>query len=113
MADITFDVRQPIRVLSRKESGWRKEINIVSWNKNPAKLDIREWNEDRSKMKKGITLNREEALLLKKTLEEMDYSVLPEQVAVFNVSKKTRSSSEASPGRQTGEEMAEEEPFEP
>ena len=87
MADITYDVRHPIQVLSTKESGWKKEINIVSWNKRPAKLDIREWNADRSKMKKGITLNREEALLLKKTLEEMDYSILPDRVPFINAVK--------------------------
>lgn len=85
MADVTYDVRYPIQVLSTKESGWKKEINVVSWNKRPAKLDIREWNADRSKMKKGITLNREEALLLKKTLEEMDYSILPERAPFLNM----------------------------
>ena len=87
MAEVTYDVRHPIQVLSTKESGWKKEINIVSWNKRPAKLDIREWNADRSKMKKGITLNREEALLLKKTLEEMDYSILPERVPFLNMAQ--------------------------
>lgn len=87
MAEVTFDVRQPIRVLSSKESGWKKEINVVSWNKRPPKLDIREWNADRSKMKKGITLNREEALLLRKTLEEMDYSILPEWVSFMAAAK--------------------------
>ena len=38
-----------------------KEVNIVSWNGRPAKLDIRDWDERHELMTKGITLSIEEA----------------------------------------------------
>ena len=64
MADVTYDVRQCLGVLSDTGKGWKKEVNIISWNGREPKLDIREWNGDRSKMKKGITLSKNEASAL-------------------------------------------------
>ena len=37
-----------------------KEVNLVSWNGRPPKVDIRDWNADHSKMTKGLTLTEEE-----------------------------------------------------
>lgn len=45
--------------------GWATEINKVSYNGREAKWDIRPWNEDHSKMGKGITLTDEEMLVLR------------------------------------------------
>lgn len=45
----------------RAEEGWSKQVNIVSWNGGVAKIDIRDWNEDMTRMSKGITLSPEEA----------------------------------------------------
>ena len=42
-------------------SGWTTQLNLVSWNGKEPKLDIRSWNEDYSRMGKGISLTREEA----------------------------------------------------
>ena len=39
-------------------------MNLVSWNGKEPKLDIRPWNEDRSRMGKGISLSMEEATQL-------------------------------------------------
>lgn len=39
----------------------KKEINIVSWNGRPAKLDIREWYDDHNKCKHGLTFTDDEA----------------------------------------------------
>ena len=36
----------------------------VSWNQAPARYDIREWNEDHTRMSSGITLTEDEAKLL-------------------------------------------------
>ncbi|SHI60860.1 hypothetical protein SAMN02745671_01130 [Anaerovibrio lipolyticus DSM 3074] len=36
--------------------GWTTEINKVSFCGRPAKWDIRSWNEDHTKMGKGVTL---------------------------------------------------------
>jgi len=72
MADITYDVRQNLGVLSSTGNGWKKELNIISWNGRDPKLDIREWNSDRSKMKKGITLSKKEASALLFFLSNLD-----------------------------------------
>lgn len=45
--------------------GWHKELNLVKWGENAPKYDLRSWNEDRSKMGKGVTLTKEELMILK------------------------------------------------
>ncbi|MBI9010758.1 MAG: hypothetical protein JEZ08_00895 [Clostridiales bacterium] len=59
MADIKYEITEKIAVLS--ESGdWTKELNKVSWNGRPAKYDLRDWNHEEGKMRKGITLTDDE-----------------------------------------------------
>lgn len=65
MADFKFEIVEKIGVLSEKATGWKKELNKVSWNGMPAKYDIREWDPDHLKMGKGITLSEEEFNKLK------------------------------------------------
>ncbi len=65
---ISFVIEKRLGVLSTSSNGWRKELNLVSWNERPAKLDIREWSPDHEKMAKGITLRDEEAQILQKAL---------------------------------------------
>lgn len=69
-----FNIDKHIAVLKEEFNGWRKELNMVSWNNREAKFDIRSWSEDHSKMSKGITLSNEEAekliLGLQNELEE-------------------------------------------
>lgn len=60
MADIKYEIVKEIGVLSENANGWRREINLVSWNDRPPKYDIRDWVEDHEKMSKGITLTQEE-----------------------------------------------------
>lgn len=90
MADITYDVRQTLGVLSNTGNGWKKELNIISWNGREPKLDIREWNSDRTKMKKGITLSKNEASALLLFLsgidnsDVIDKSICPELMDVFS-----------------------------
>ena len=69
MQEITYDVVKHYGVLSEEKSGWKKELNLVSWNKRNAKLDIRDWSPGREKMGKGATLTMEEAAKLKVLLE--------------------------------------------
>ena len=66
--EISFVIEKRLGVLSTSENGWRKELNLVSWNGKPAKLDIREWSPDHTRMAKGITLRSEEARLLQRAL---------------------------------------------
>lgn len=59
MADIKYEITEKIAVLS--ESGeWTKELNKVSWNGRPEKYDLRDWNHEEKKMRKGVTLTDDE-----------------------------------------------------
>jgi hypothetical protein len=60
MKEITCNVTKSIAVLSENGRGYTKEINLVSWNGNAAKLDIREWYPDHERCSKGITLSEDE-----------------------------------------------------
>lgn len=70
MADIKYEIIENLGVLSTGSNGWRKELNLVSWNEREAKYDLRDWNEDHTRMRKGITLTEEEAKVLKEILED-------------------------------------------
>lgn len=60
MSDIKFEIKETIGILSESTKGWKKELNLVSWNDKDPKYDIREWSPDHAKMGKGITLTKEE-----------------------------------------------------
>lgn len=64
MADFSYEVKETLAVLSESTRGWRTELNLVSWNGNEPKYDIRSWNDDHTKMGKGITLTDEELRIL-------------------------------------------------
>ncbi len=42
MAEFQYEIKEEIGVLSESKSGWRKEMNLVSWNGATSKLDIRD-----------------------------------------------------------------------
>ena len=65
---VRFDLLERIGVLSRKENGWTREVNIVAWNDGPGKVDIRDWDPDHKRMTRGITLFEDEAENLTKVL---------------------------------------------
>lgn len=60
MAEIKFEIVKRIGVLSEGNNGWKKELNLVSWNDRAPKYDIRDWDENHEKMGKGITLSEDE-----------------------------------------------------
>lgn len=68
MADIKYDIVEEIGILSENTKGWRKELNLISWNDAAPKYDIRDWAPEHEKMGKGITLTKEEAERLKELL---------------------------------------------
>lgn len=71
MAGLKYEIVENLGVLSTNpKNGWRKELNIVSWNEREPKFDLREWNEDHSRMSKGITFTEEEAKILFNILED-------------------------------------------
>ena len=61
MAEIKYEIIKHIGVISEGSKGWKKEVNLISWNDATPKYDIRDWSEDHTKMGKGITLTADEA----------------------------------------------------
>lgn len=58
---ILFEIKEHIGTISNNQSGWDKELNIISWNgQNTPKFDVRAWNEDHTHMARGITLYSDE-----------------------------------------------------
>ena len=68
--EIKYEIVEEIAVLSRDKSGWQFELNLVSWNGNKPKFDLRRWSPDHEKMNKGITFDEEEAKALLEALKE-------------------------------------------
>ena len=71
MPEIKYEITQSIACLSEEKNGWTKELNLVSWNGNAPKYDIRSWSAGHSKMGKGITLTKEELVQLASVLQEL------------------------------------------
>lgn len=68
MSDFKYEIIEEIGVLSENAKGWRKELNLISWNGGAPKYDIREWAPEHEKMGKGVTLTEEELMALKDLL---------------------------------------------
>ena len=68
MTDLKFEIIEELGVISENAKGWRKELNLVSWNDRAPKYDIRDWSEGHEKMGKGITLSKDEIKALKNIL---------------------------------------------
>ncbi len=72
MADIKFEIKDKLGVISESSKGWTKELNLISWNGKQAKYDLRDWSPEHEKMGKGITLSAEELKSLKEILNNAD-----------------------------------------
>jgi hypothetical protein len=70
MADIQYDIVKHFGVISEDKSGWKKELNLVSWNGRNPKFDVRDWAPGHEKVGKGTTLSREEAEKLLEMLSQ-------------------------------------------
>lgn len=62
--DFAFNIKEHIGVINTYASGWSKELNLVEWNGNNAKFDIRDWEPSHEHMSRGITLHKDEAKIL-------------------------------------------------
>ena len=71
MAEFTYEIIEEVGVISENEKGWRKELNLISWNGGEPKYDIRDWAPDHEKMGKGVTLTAEEAKQLYLALSQI------------------------------------------
>lgn len=71
--EITFSIEEHIGVIAEESTGWKKELNKVSWNGGPAKFDIRSWDGSHAKMNRGITLHKDEMAALKELLRDIEF----------------------------------------
>lgn len=69
MKDIQYEIVKEIAVLSKSDSGYTKEINLISWNGNEPKYDIRSFSPNREKCGKGFTLTEQEVKMLLEALQ--------------------------------------------
>ncbi|WP_407272802.1 YdbC family protein [Radiobacillus sp. PE A8.2] len=72
MAELKYEIIKTIATLSESPKGWKKELNLVSWNGRDPKYDIRDWAPDHEKMGKGVTLSSEDVKNLKDALKQME-----------------------------------------
>lgn len=74
MREIQYEIVKEIAVLSRNSGGYTKEINLIAWNGNELKIDIRSFSPNREKCGRGITLSADEAAALLEVLKkELDH----------------------------------------
>jgi hypothetical protein len=75
--DFKFEIEEVIGVIKESDKhDWCKAITKISWNKNPATIDIRNINMSENKVGKGISLSDEEADKLTNILLENDFGSL-------------------------------------
>ena len=63
--DFSYEIQEHVGTISTWENGkYSLEVNLISFNDAPAKVDIRRWNKETGAMMKGITMTRKQALNL-------------------------------------------------
>ena len=59
--EVLFDIQETIGILRKSNTGWTRELNVVSWNGGTPRFDIRDWDPLHEKMSRGITFTKAEA----------------------------------------------------
>ena len=72
VADIKYEIKETLGILSENNRGWSKEVNLINWNDREPKYDIRDWSPEHEKMGKGVTLSVEEMKKLRDLLNDLD-----------------------------------------
>ena len=68
-----YEILEHICVLGKgRTEGFKKEFNYVSFNGAEAKWDLREWNDDHTKMSKGMALTSAEMKDIVEAMEGRD-----------------------------------------
>ncbi len=70
-ADIKYEIIENVAVISESSSGWKRELNLVSWNGREPKYDLRDWDANHLRMGKGITLTKDEVESLREALDKV------------------------------------------
>lgn len=71
MSEFSYNIVSHIATLSQR-GNWSLELNLISWAGRSPTFDLRKWNEDHSKMSKGISLTRDELLAIKDFLVDFE-----------------------------------------
>lgn len=71
MANIKYEIQETLGIISEGAKGWKKELNLISWNNRDPKYDIRDWDEQHEKMGKGLTLSKDELIKLRDLLNNI------------------------------------------
>ena len=71
--EIKYDVKEHIGVIKTFNTGWTKELNLISWNDGNPKYDIREWDMNHEHMTRGITLFPDEMESICNLLQEREF----------------------------------------
>ena len=66
---LKYEIINGVGVVGEQPSGWKKELNRISWNGGEPKYDLRDWSPDHEKMGKGITLTEAELRSLKEIID--------------------------------------------
>lgn len=69
--ELKYEIVETLGVLSENAKGWTKELNLIKWNDNAPKYDLRDWSPDHERMGKGVTLSMDELATLKDILESL------------------------------------------
>lgn len=69
--DVTYEIKKYYGAIDERKNGWRREVNLVSWNEGQDKFDIRSWDEAYERMTRGITLTEIEAKNLYEVLKSI------------------------------------------
>ena len=59
--EVLFDIQETIGILRKSNTGWTRELNVVSWNGGTPRFDIRDWDPMHEKMSRVITFTKAEA----------------------------------------------------
>ena len=113
--NIVFEIKEHLGVLARYQTGWTKELNLISWNGQAPKFDIRDWDEEHERMSRGVTLRPQEIARMidlylnnknKKVIEEAQAAAARKWDRIAS-NKKAKDSSDNSDGEAGGEEQLE------
>lgn len=63
--EFKYEIKKHIGTVCTSSDGrYATEVNLISYNDAPAKVDIRPWNRETGQMYKGITLTEDDAIIL-------------------------------------------------
>lgn len=67
--ELKYEIINSVGIIAEKPTGWKKELNRISWNGGEPKYDLRDWSPNHEKMGKGITLTEAELRSLKTIID--------------------------------------------